>query len=226
MQPISRAGWSDFSSSLPSFPLASSSSGLRINSFNSGWKKCEPALTRALNGWREVALVRVGRRRVGSADSHVRVLKRVLVMVGAYVVGVLGFCAALALLFGVASLLPDSLGYWVLPAVSPAIFVAAPVAGLFVVLLAIVLSAGPALLILAVTEVLGWRSPYVYVVPTALLSAAVYLELSPRTIGGLDGAGMIEATVFGLSGACSGLIYWAIAGRRAGSWRHPARPAL
>jgi hypothetical protein len=66
---------------------------------------------------------------------------------------------------------------------------------------------------------LGWRSPYVYVVPTALLSAAAYLELSPRTIGGIDQDGLLEAVVFGLSGACSGLIYWAIAGRRAGNWR-------
>lgn len=138
-------------------------------------------------------------------------------MAGAYGVGVLGFCAALALLFGVASLLPDSLGYWVLAAVSPSIFIAAPVAALFVVLLVIVLSAVPALLILAVTEALGWRSPYVYALPAALLSAAVYLELSPRTLGGLDGAGMIEAAVFALSGACSGLIYWAIAGRKAGA---------
>jgi len=101
---------------------------------------------------------------------------------------------------------------------------AAPVAGAFVVLLVVVLSAGPALLVLAVTEVLGWRSPYVYAVPTALLSAAVYIELSPRTIGGLDQAGMLEAVVFGLSGACSGLIYWAIAGRRAGSWRSGLSP--
>jgi hypothetical protein len=145
-------------------------------------------------------------------------------MVGAYVVGVLGFLAALALLFGVASLLPGSPGYWVLTAVSPSIFIAAPVVGIFVALFAIVLSAGPALVILAVTEVLGWRSPYVYAVPTALLSAAVYRELSPRTIGGLDQAGMLEAMVFGLSGACSGLIYWGIAGRRAGSWRSGLSP--
>jgi len=145
-------------------------------------------------------------------------------MVGAYVVGVLGLFAALAFLFGVASLLSDSPGYWVLTAVSPSIFIAAPVVGLFVVLFAIVLSAGPALLVLAVTEVLGWRSPYVYVVPAALLSAAVYLELSPPTIGELDQAGMLEAVVFGLSGACSGLVYWAIAGRRAGSWRSGLSP--
>ena len=153
-----------------------------------------------------------------------RILKRILVMVGAYVAGVLGLLAALALLFGVASLLPDSPGYWVLTAVSPSIFVGAPVVGLFVVLFAIVLSAGPALLVLTVTEVLGWRSPLVYAVPTALLSAAVYLELSPRTIGGLDRAGLLEAAVFGLAGACSGLIYWAIAGRRAGSWRSALSP--
>lgn len=140
-------------------------------------------------------------------------------MAGAYVAGVLGFLAALALLFSVASLLPESPGYWVLTAVSPSIFIAAPVVGLFVVLMAMVLSAVPALLILAATEVLGWRSPFVYAVPAALLSVAVYLELSPRTIGGLDQAGVLEAVVFALSGTCSGLIYWAIAGRRAGSWR-------
>ena len=145
-------------------------------------------------------------------------------MVAAYVVGVLGLFAALALLFGIASLLPDSPGYWVLTAVSPSIFIGAPIVGLFFVLFAIVLSAGPALVVLAVTEVLRWRSPYVYAVPTALLSAAVYLELSPRTIGGPDQAGVLEAVVFGLSGACLGLIYWGIAGRRAGSWRSGLSP--
>jgi len=154
----------------------------------------------------------------------VRILKRLLVMSGAYVAGVLGLFAALALLFGVASMLPDSPGYWVLTAVSPSIFIAAPVVGLFVFVVAIVLSAGPALLILAVTEMLGWRSPYAYVVPAALLSAAIYLEFSPRTISELDQAAMLEAVVFGLSGACSGLIYWAIAGRRAGSWRSDVSP--
>ena len=151
-----------------------------------------------------------------------RILKRILVMVGAYVVGVLGLFAALALLFALVSLLPGAPGYWVLTAVSPAIFIGAPVVGLFVILFAIVLSAGPALLILTVTEVLGWRSPYVYVSPAALLSGAVYLALSPRTIGGLDQTGMLETVVFGLSGAGAGLIYWVIAGRRAGCWRRDA----
>ena len=149
-----------------------------------------------MNGWRRLAQGRVAGDGANRADCHVRILRRIPVMVAAYVVGVLGLFVALALLFGVASLLPDSPGYWVLTAVSPSIFIGAPIVGLFFVLFAIVLSAGPALVILAVTEVLGWRSPYVYAVPTALLSAAVYIELSPRTIGGLDQAGMLEAVVF------------------------------
>lgn len=64
-----------------------------------------------------------------------RLLQRTLVMVGAYVVGVLVLLVALALLFGVASLLPGSPGYWVLTAVSPAIFIGAPVLGLFLIVL-------------------------------------------------------------------------------------------
>ena len=137
-------------------------------------------------------------------------------MTGAYFAGVLGFLLGLAVLFGIASLFPDTPSYWSLTGVSPVIFVAAPVVGIFVVLLTIVASAGPALLILMVTELFGWRSAYCYVMPTALLSAVTYWTFSFRTIGGLDRVGWIEMAMVAGSGAWAGLISWAIAGRRAG----------
>lgn len=137
-------------------------------------------------------------------------------MTGAYFAGVLAFLLGLAVLFGIASLLPEAPAYWSLTGVSPVIFVAAPVVGIFVVLLTMVISAGPALLILMVTELLGWRSAYFYMIPTALLSAVAYWTFSFRTIGGLDRTGAIEMAMFAVSGAWAGLVYWAIAGRRAG----------
>lgn len=145
-----------------------------------------------------------------------RSLRRLLVMTGAYFAGVLAFLLGLAVLFGIASLLPDAPSYWNLTAVSPVIFVAAPVVGIFVVLLTMVVSAVPALLILMLTELFGWRSAYFYVFPAALLSAVAYWTFSFRTIGGLDRTGLIEMVLFAVSGAWAGLIYWAIAGRSAG----------
>ena len=152
-----------------------------------------------------------------------RILVRIFVILAAYVSGVLGLFVAFALLFGLASLTSFAPGYWTLTAVSPTILVGAPLFGLFVLISAIGLSIVPMLLIVVLTEAFGWRSPSVYVIPAALLGAAIYLYFSPRTIGGLDQIGMFEAALFALSGACAGLIYWAVAGRRAGSWRRESQ---
>jgi hypothetical protein len=146
-------------------------------------------------------------------------VNRMFVILGAYIASVLGFFATFAVLFGVASLLPGAPGYWTLAGVSPAIFIGAPIVGIFVVLLAVVLSAVPMLLILVVAEVFRWRAFFVYAIPSALLSVGVYIEFSPRTIGGPDQTAFVEAAMFTLSGACAGAIYWTLAGRKAGSWR-------
>ena len=52
----------------------------------------------------------------------------------------------------------------------------------------------------------------------ALLAATIYWQSSPRTIGGLDAIGQIEVTLFALSGAVAGAVYWLVAGRNAGVW--------
>ena len=148
-----------------------------------------------------------------------RVLWRIVVVIAAYFCGVIGLFVAFAILFGLASFASFAPGYWTLTGVSPAIFAGAPVVGLFLVVTAIVLSAMPILLIVVLAESLAWRSLSLYAIPAALLSASIYWELSPRTIGGLDLIGSIEIALFAASGAFAGLIYWAIAGRRAGSWR-------
>lgn len=148
-------------------------------------------------------------------------MKRLLVMAGAYVASVLAFLLFMAISFGIASQLADAPAYWNLTAISPVLFVAAPVLGMFVVLFAVVVSAGPALVILMITELMGWRASYVFVLPAALLSAAVYWTLSFRTIDGIDRTGLFEIAMFAFSGACAGLVYWALAGRRAGAWRQP-----
>jgi hypothetical protein len=150
-----------------------------------------------------------------------RALSRICVVIAAYVCGVIGLFAAFAILFGLASLTSLAPGYWTIAGISPAIFAGAPVVGLFLVAAAVMLSAAPMLLIVVLAEAFSWRSLFVYAAPAALLGALVYLIFSPRTVGGLDQIGWIEIVLFTLSGAVAGLIYWGIAGRKAGAWRNP-----
>jgi hypothetical protein len=147
-----------------------------------------------------------------------RALWRIFVIIAGYMCSLLGLFAAFALFFGLASLAPIAPAYWSLTGVSPAIFAGAPVVGLFAVTVAIVLSAMPLALLVVATELFSWRSPAVYVVPAAVLAAAIYWQFSPRTIGGLDAIGQIEVTLFALSGAVAGAVYWLVAGRNAGVW--------
>jgi len=146
-------------------------------------------------------------------------LWRIIVIVAGYIFSLLGLFAALAALFGLASLAPFAPAYWSLTGVSPVIFVGAPALGLFAVVTAIVLSVVPIALIVLAAELFSWRSPAVYVVPAALLAAAIYWQFSPRTTGGLDGTGLVELVLFALSGAAAGAVYWLVAGRKAGVWR-------
>jgi hypothetical protein len=78
----------------------------------------------------------------------------------------------------------------------------------------------PSLLLIAITEGLGWRSILVY----GVLGAGLALALSY----GLDFAGYVgdpdsflarEREVLAASGIVGGFVYWLIAGRRAGSWQ-------
>jgi len=146
-------------------------------------------------------------------------LWRIFVIVAGCMCSLVGLFAAFAALFGLASLAPSAPGYWTLAAVSPAIFAGAPVVGLFAIVVALVLSAVPLGLLVVAAEVFSWRSSAIYVIPAALLAAATYWQFSPRTIGGLDETGLIEVTLFALSGTISGAVYWLVAGRKAGAWR-------
>ena len=78
----------------------------------------------------------------------------------------------------------------------------------------------PAMLAIALTEGLALRSAVVYGVIGAALSLAMAY--------GLDFAGYIAAAggdlvrnreVFAASGIAGGLVYWLVAGRRAGAWK-------
>ncbi|MEZ5810422.1 MAG: hypothetical protein R3D45_03320 [Rhizobiaceae bacterium] len=144
------------------------------------------------------------------------VAKRLLLDVVGYVSSLVGFFLALALLFAVAAKIHPEIGAWTVAGVSPVLAFTAPLAALFVVLTAAVLSAVPMAIAALLTEWFALRAPWFYAIPAAALAGGVYLHLSPRTVFGFDAVVLTETIVFAAAGAISGLVYWVIAGRKAG----------
>jgi hypothetical protein len=84
----------------------------------------------------------------------------------------------------------------------------------------------PALVIVAVTEALYIRSALAYAVGGGLVGLACYLGLVPFHPETLQFNGIVRRHLEIMTGAgiVAGVVYWMIAGRSAGAWRHPPSP--
>jgi hypothetical protein len=75
------------------------------------------------------------------------------------------------------------------------------------------IAALPALVIIAIAELRGWRSLSKHVAAGGFIGLVTGLAAT----GGQDGS--LEAMIAGvLAGLCGSFFYWAIAGRNAGNW--------
>jgi hypothetical protein len=81
----------------------------------------------------------------------------------------------------------------------------------------------PAMLIAAITEAFYIRSVLVYGIGGGLMGLACYLGLVPFDTETLRFEGIVQRhlEIMTASGIVAGLVYWLIAGRRAGAWRKP-----
>jgi hypothetical protein len=78
----------------------------------------------------------------------------------------------------------------------------------------------PALLLIALTEGFAWRSIVLYgVLGGALALALTYGIDFTGYVRGPDSMQAHAREVFAASGIAGGLVYWAFAGRKAGSWK-------
>jgi hypothetical protein len=147
----------------------------------------------------------------------VNVITRILAVIVAYALA----CTAASAVFTIGMLTPQwddwsSLG---LPpaALSAVIAVGAAIIGAVAIL--------PALLVIVLAEGFAWRSSLVY----AALGGAVALALGYGLdlggyIGEVGGGFDHEREVFAAAGIAGGLVYWLVAGRKAGIWK-PSRTA-
>lgn len=81
----------------------------------------------------------------------------------------------------------------------------------------------PALIVVVITEAFNIRSVIAYALGGAIVGLACYLGLIPydTTTMTFDGIVRRHLEVMTGAGIVAGLIYWLIAGRKAGAWRQP-----
>jgi hypothetical protein len=146
---------------------------------------------------------------------------RVLLGYGlAIIVGTVSF---LIHLWIVSLILPDS-GAWAWLGLGPLVAVVLPVAFLFAAILAATMAWAPALAAALATEFMGWRSPWVYCVlgPAVALIAAFLLNQDFLNAPSTDM--LLVSACYALAAVWAGLVYWGVAGKRAGAWRGVAPP--
>lgn len=84
----------------------------------------------------------------------------------------------------------------------------------------------PALIVVLITETFNIRGMLTYAVGGAIVGAACYLGLTPFDTEMMQFNVIVQRHLEIMTGAgiVAGIVYWMIAGRRAGAWREPPRP--
>ena len=84
----------------------------------------------------------------------------------------------------------------------------------------------PGMIVVAITEAFYIRSALTYAVGGGLAGLACYLGLVPFDTETMRFEGIVRRHLEIMTGAgiVAGFVYWLIAGRTAGAWRHPPPP--
>ena len=147
-----------------------------------------------------------------------RAITRILVILAGYVCSLVVAVFGIALVFAALAQAAPEQGAWTFIGVSPVLMLASPIIGFGLALFTAVVTAVPALVFVVACEILRWRFLGAYLAFGAIAGAAGYYTFSFRTIFGISAVAAVEMAAFAAGGAMAGLVYWAIAGRRAGDW--------
>jgi hypothetical protein len=139
-------------------------------------------------------------------------LVRILKVIAGYFLA----CLAASLVLAIGTLTPqaDDLGAADLPSALlwPVVAIGAAVIGSIAML--------PALLVIALAEGFAWRSVLLYGALGGVLALALSYGVDFAGYGSIpDGSLAREREVLAASGIAGGLVYWLVAGRKAGAWR-------
>jgi hypothetical protein len=139
------------------------------------------------------------------------IVVRLFVMVFAYLLGCLA--AAVVLLLGTFGPQWDQVAFGLSPA---ALWALVGVGAVVIAAIALL----PSLLVIALAEAFAFRSVVIYGAVGGILALALWYGIDfARYLGGPDNGLARPREVLAASGIAGGLVYWAFAGRKAGSWK-------
>ena len=148
-------------------------------------------------------------------------LRIVLVIVG-YFLGLIAGSAALpGILLIISNIFPDS-KLFALLGLGPFLILAAPIIMFYILWITMVITFIPAAILNGLTEIFRLRWLWLHVLIAILLAVGAGLLLAPDWFSNMDRDRWLITVAIVVSAAISGLVYWAITGREAGSWRRPA----
>lgn len=149
-------------------------------------------------------------------------LRIVLVIVG-YFAGLLAGSAALpGILLIISNIFPDS-ELFVLLGLGPFLILAAPIIMFYILWITMILTFIPAAILNGLTEILRLRWLWLHLVIAILLAVGAGLLIMPDWFSAMNRDRWLITIAIAISAAIAGLVYWAIAGREAGSWRNPTQ---
>jgi hypothetical protein len=147
-------------------------------------------------------------------------LRIVLVIVG-YFAGLIAGSASLpGILLIISNLVPDS-ELFALLGLGPFLILAAPIVMFYVLWITMVITFIPAAILNGLTEILRLRWLWLHLLIAVLLAVGAGLLLAPDWFSDMNRDRWLITVAIVVSAAIAGLVYWAIAGREAGSWRAP-----
>lgn len=147
------------------------------------------------------------------------VLKRIVLVVGAYIAAVLIALVSIVILYLLLSSLPGAPAYFSTMSLSPLVILVVPPVGFVVLYVTLILTCVPSLAGGLAAEVFALRKVWVHGLLGAVIGAGAFIYASPEIVGSIEGTDWADLAIVAVAGLAGGVTYWLIAGRNAGFQR-------
>lgn len=152
------------------------------------------------------------------------VLKRLALVAAGYLLALIAGLAVVILLYAILSALPGAPPYFEWLATTSLLALLAPPVALFLLLLAILVTAPPMLAVAAITEGFALRPVWLHMILAALVGLCGFVMAVPAIDETVSRSDLADFGIVAAASAVAGILYWLIAGRRAGL-RRPVPPS-
>jgi hypothetical protein len=148
------------------------------------------------------------------------VLKRLLLIVVAYLIAVLIGLVSIVIIYIILSSIPGAPPYFSTVSLSPLVVLMVPTLAFLLLYIIVILTSLPSLAVALISELFSLQQVWLFGLLGAAISAGAFVYASPQFVGTIDGTDWADLGIVALGGACAGSTYWLIAGRNAG-FAHP-----